>query len=188
MPTNYFNIDYNKWKLLKNPETGKLEDPITLDEFERYDYWDDKQHNPVRQIIPKIGQPIYADYLNVKTGKLERKVASLLGWSAYDDEISKEQYEELCQTTLLDYHYRKHIDYTAILPFQRIGLVFFKYQDEVFIKKGKEIFSVNYEEKKIVNFSEQIKHFVNSSMTISEKEFYSVVIQKLIERYDNIIS
>ena len=183
-----FNIDYDNWKLLKHHETGELVDPVPLNEFDKYEYWDDKQHNPVRQIIPKVGEPLYADYLNVKTGQLERKVSSLLGWSAYDDEISKEQYEELCQTTLLDYHYRKHIDYTAILPFQRIGLVYFKFQDEVFIKKGKEIFSVNYEEKKLVNSSEPIEDFINSSITISENEYYTEVIQKLMEKDVDILT
>ncbi len=102
-----FKIDFNNWGLPKNPETGLPTEPVPSENFYKYEYWSDVFNQPIRQIIPKNGSPLYADYLNLDSITLHRKVSSLLGDSAYDDEISKSEYETLCQTVLLRYHYQK---------------------------------------------------------------------------------
>ena len=181
-----FKIDFEKWTLLKDAETGQLKEPVSIGDFDRFEYWDDKNHQPVRQIIQKDGYSHYADYLNLKTGKLERRVSSLLGVSSYDDEIDQEEYEELCQVALLEYHYNLLINYKALLPYHRMALSYLKTQDSVLIQKTKSLYAVDYSEKRLIKTSKG-KELVKSSVEIGEYEFYHFVIQKLLKIHGNFL-
>ena len=174
-----FKIDFNQWKLLKDAETGELKDPVAPENFDRYEYWDDKGHRPVRQIITKNGRDHYADYLNIETGKLERRVASVLGWSPYDDEISKEAYEELCQTALLEHHYHRNINDRILVPYQRLALSYYQSGKLLFIKHVRLLYPVNIEKKQLEKrrwFKEKI---LSRATQLSEYEFYYAVIREL---------
>lgn len=182
-----FKIDFNKWKLLRDSETGLLKDPVPEENFEKFEYWCDKNHKPVRQIIPKEGNANYADFLNLSTCKLERKVSLTLGWRAYDDEISKEEYEELCQVALLEYHYNNHIDNTTLIPYQRLGLHFWIFKDKIIIKKAKKIYYVNCEKKKVEKLLQFNEEMLSTAIKITEYEFYNSVIRKLLRIHGNFL-
>ena len=181
-----FKIDFEKWTLLKDAETGELKEPVSIGNFERFEYWDDKDHQPVRQVIQKDGYSHYADYLNVKTRKLERRVSSLLGVSPYDDEINKEEYEELCQVALLEYHYNRLVNYKALLPYQRMALSYLKCQDSILIQKTKSLYAVDCSEKRVMKIRKS-KELIESSVVINEYEFYHLVIQKLLKIHGNFL-
>lgn len=176
-----FKIDFNTWRLPKNPETGLPIEPVPSENFNKYEYWSDTFNQPIRQVIPKNGRPLYADYLNLDTITLRRKVSSLLGVSAYDDEISKDEYEALCQTALLRHHYQKQINYEALLPFQTLALTFLRFQEKVLILKTQQLYTVNYKEKKLERISLNPRDILDKSEKISEHEFYYAIIKELIE-------
>ncbi len=180
-----FEIDFNKWNLLKHPETGELKDPVSLDNFEGFEYWDDKSHRPVRQIMVKNGMSNYADYLDTETGELDRRPSSLLGVSPYDDEISKEEYEELCQTVMLEYHYKRLINDETLMPFQRLGLEYLKSQGLILILKHKTLFAVDHRDRKVIHIGWD-KDLIKSSVKISEYEYYYSVINNIIRINGNI--
>lgn len=178
----FFNIDYSSWKLLKNPETGLLIEPVPIEDFDRFDYWSDEFNQPVRQVISKKERPLYADYLNVKTASLYRRVASLLGCSAYDDEISKEQYEELCQTVLLKHNYQEQINDEILLPYQSLALTFFKFDGKLLISKAHLLYEVNCEKQMVEKTILSLNHISAKAKKLSEYEFYHSVIKVLIEK------
>ncbi len=182
-----FEIDFDQWALLKDSETGLLKDPVPAEEFEVFEYWCDEYHKPVRQVIPKDGDAYYADFLNLRTCKLERRVSLTLGWSAYDDEISKEKYEELCQVALLKYHYNKHVDSSALVPHHRLNLGFWRLKDELIIYMTREAYHVNCEEKKVKKFRQFNTDMLNSATRISEYEFYHSIIRRLLKIDENIL-
>lgn len=177
-----FKINFNKWGLLKNPETGLLFEPVSIEEFDRFEYWRDQFNNPVRQIICKNKPSLYADYLNLNTATLQRVVKSTLGWNAYDDEISKEQYEELCQTVLLKDRFKKLIDYDVLIPFQTLALTYFVWNERFFAGKTTYIYEVNFGKLKLekTNLSQED---IVSLKRISEYEFFYGIFNILIEKF-----
>lgn len=176
-----FNIDYNSWRLLKNPETGSLIEPVSPEDFDKFEYWRDAFNQPVRQVISKKDRSLYADYLDVTTGLLHRRVASLIGCSPYDDEISKEQYEELCQIVLLKHHYQKQINHEILLPYQSQALSFFEFEGKLFISKVHSVYTVNYEKQMVDKTNLSLHDVVTKAKKISEYEFHHAVVQALIE-------
>ena len=186
--TNYkvdepiFKINYNKWSLLKDPETGLFINPVPSDEFDRFEYWSDEFNQPVRQIICKNKRCYYADYLDLNTATLKREVNSTLGVSAYDDEISKEQYEELCQLVLLKKNFRNHINYQILLPFQSLALSFLKYKEKMLIRKSKVVYVVNCKKQRVEKKSLLSGNIIAKAKEINEYEFYYSVIQILIKK------
>ncbi|WP_430965293.1 hypothetical protein [Spongiimicrobium sp. 2-473A-2-J] len=177
-----FKIDYNKWDLLKNPETGLLIEPVPIEDFDRFEYWSDELNRPVRQIISKKKRRLYADYLNLNTASLYRRVSSLLGVSPYDDEISKEKYEELCQIALLKHNYQKQINYEILIPFQSLALTFLKYKEKTLIRKANTLYEVNCEKQRVEKTSLISENIIDKAKGISEYEFYYSVIQTMIEK------
>ncbi|WP_350287297.1 hypothetical protein [uncultured Croceitalea sp.] len=177
-----FNIDYNSWRLLKNPETGLLIEPVPIEDFDKFEYWSDEFNQPVRQVISINDRPSYADYLDVKTGLLHRRVALLLGCSAYDDEISKEQYEELCQTVLLKHHYQKQINYELLLPYQSLALSFFEFEGRLLINKVHSLFELNCEKQMVEKTILSLDDMISKAKKLSEHEFYHAAIRVLIEK------
>lgn len=177
-----FKIDFNKWKLLKNPETGLLIDPVPMDDFDKFQYWSNLFKEPIRQIICKKEASLYADYLNLDSATLYRRASLTLGFSAYDDEITKEEYEELCQTALLKHHYNKHINYEILLPFQTLALTFLRFQEKVLILKLKELYKVNTQKRLLEKTSLFSEDILAQCEKISEHEFYYYIIQELIKK------
>ena len=177
-----FKINYNDWGLLKNPETGMLFDPVLIQEFDRFEYWSDQFNKPVRQVICKNKPCNYADYLNLNTAALQRSVNSTLGWSAYDDDISKEQYEELCQKVLLEDRFKKLINYDILMPFQTIALTYFVWNNRFFIGKNTYIYEINFGKLKLEKTDLSKKNIV-SLKRISEYEFFYGIFNVLIKNF-----
>ena len=177
-----FKIDFTKWRLPKNPETGLPIEPVPEKDFDKFEYWSDELNRPVRQVIPKKGSPLYADRLSLKTATLYRGVCSL-GISAYDDEITKEVYEELCQTELLKYHYHKQINYEVLLPFQRLALDFLKLAEQPYILKTSNLYTVNVQKRILEMVTSNTKDIINQAEKVSEFEFYYLTIKELIKKH-----
>ena len=178
-----FKINFNKWGLLKDPETGLLVEPVSIEDFDRFEYWKDQFNTPVRQVICKNKPCYYADYLNLNTATLQRAVKSTLGWSAYDDEISKEQYEELCQTVLLKDRFKKLINCDVLIPFQSLALTYFIWNERFFVGKTISIYEVNFGKLKLEKTNLSQENIV-SLKKVREYEFYYGVFNVLIENFD----
>ena len=180
--TPLFKINYSTWGLLKNPETGLLFEPVPIEEFDRFEYWRDQFNTPVRQVICKNKPCYYADYLNLNTATLQRSVKSTLGWSAYDDEISKEQYEALCQMVLLKDRFKKLINADVLIPFQTLALTYFAWKEQFFIGKTISTYEINFGKLKLekTNLSQED---IAGFKRISEYDFYYGIFTILIKKF-----
>lgn len=177
-----FKINYNKWGLLKEPETGFLFEPVPIEEFDRFEYWSDQFNKPVRQVICKNKPCHYADYLNLNTATLQRAVKSTLGWSANDDEISKLEYEELCQTVLLKNRFKKLINYDVLIPFQTLALTYYVWNERFLVGKTKYIYEINFRKLRLEKTNLSQENIV-SFKRISEYKFYYGIFNVLIENF-----
>lgn len=182
-----FNIDFNTWKLLKNPESGVLEEPVPKKEFDHFEYWSDAFNQPVRQIISKNNSSHYADYLDLETATLSRRVSSLLGWSPYDNEIDKNQYEELCQLVLLKHRFKKLVNLDILIPFQTITLRFYDWDARLLIGKTKKLYGFNFKKLMLEETNVSKEEMVNAK-SISEYEYYYGIFNILIKSFDLNIS
>ena len=157
-------------------------EPVPEKDFDRFEYWSDELNRPVRQVISKNGVRMYADRLSLKTATLYRGVCSL-GISAYDDEITKEVYEELCQTELLKYHYDKQINNEALQPFQTAALDFIRLADKPYILKANNLYAVNVQKRRLEMVASDVKNSANNPEKISAYEFYYLTIQELLKKH-----
>ena len=182
-----FRIDFNKWQLLKDPESGLPKEPVPQANFDHFEYWSDEFNRPVRQVICKDTFGQYADYLDLDTVILHRRVSLLLGNSPYDDEIDKVQYEELWQQVFLKHRFQKFIDYNVLHPFQTKALCYYCYKKKFLIKKAATFYKVNFTtlalEETILSQGD-----IDNARKISEYEYCYHIVNILVKEFNlNII-
>ena len=182
-----FSIDFNNWQLLKKPESGVLEDPVAAEDFNHFKYWSNEFNQPVRQIICNNSFSNYADFLDLDTVVLHRRVSLLIGSSPYDDEINKNQYEELCQLVLLKHRFKKLINYDILIPFQTLTLDYYGWNGKFVIRKTKKLYEINFTTLKLEETNLSQEEGVNLKR-ISEYKFYYGIFNVLIEYFNLNIS
>lgn len=174
-----FNIDFEQWSLPVNHETGLPKEPVESEDFDGYAYWNVHYKGPIRQILSKSGNDFYGDYLVAASGTLRRGVIGLVDSSPYDTEYTKEQWERLCQTTVMRYQYNKLINTDAVVPLlsRALSEAYFSLGEEPYFKRGDRVFRLNGANRALepTTIDPQV------ATEIQEEEYYYLSLSALIK-------